>query len=114
MLTANHWTEHGDTNGGVRERTEGAEVIRSLIGSSTISTNQTSWCSQELNHQLKSPHGGTHGSSYICSRGWASMGGETLCPMKAQCPSVGECQGSEKGAGMLVGKHSHKSKGRGS
>jgi hypothetical protein len=42
------------------------------------------------------------------------MGGETLCPMKAKCPSVGECQGSEKGAGMLVGKHSHKSKGRGS
>ena len=26
--------------------------------------------SQELNHQAKSTHGVTHGSSYICSRGW--------------------------------------------
>jgi len=25
MLAAKHWTEHGDPNGGVRERTEGAE-----------------------------------------------------------------------------------------
>jgi hypothetical protein len=35
--------------------------------------------SQGLNHQPKSTHGGTHGSSRICSRGWpywASMGGE--------------------------------------
>ena len=27
MLTANHWTEHRDPNGGVRGRTEGAEGI---------------------------------------------------------------------------------------
>jgi len=27
MLAANHWTEHRDPNGGVRERTEGAEVV---------------------------------------------------------------------------------------
>ena len=36
----------------------------------------------------------------ICSRGWpcrASMGGEALGPVKAQCPSAGECQGSEEG-----------------
>jgi hypothetical protein len=41
MLTANHWTEHGDPNGGVRERTEGAERVCSPIGRTTISTNQT-------------------------------------------------------------------------
>jgi uncharacterized protein YqcC (DUF446 family) len=42
--------------------------------------------SQGLNHQFKSTHGGTHGSSRICSRGWpcqASMGGEALGPVKA-------------------------------
>jgi hypothetical protein len=41
----------------------------------------------------KSTHGGTHGSSCICGRGWpsqTSMGGEALGPMKAVCPSVGE------------------------
>ena len=39
----------------------------------------------ELNHQLKSTHGGTHGSGYICSRGWPSRSsmGEALGPVKA-------------------------------
>jgi hypothetical protein len=58
--------------------------------------------SQGLNHQPKSTHRGTHGSSHMCSRGWpcwASMGGEALGPVKAQCPSVGECQGGEAGVG---------------
>jgi hypothetical protein len=41
MLTANHWTEHGDPNGGVKERTEGAEGVGSPIGRTTISINQT-------------------------------------------------------------------------
>jgi hypothetical protein len=27
------------------------------------------------------------------------MGGETLGPVKAQCPNVGECQGGEAGMG---------------
>jgi hypothetical protein len=36
------------------------------IGRTTISTNQNS---QGLNHQPRSTHGGTHGSSPICSRG---------------------------------------------
>ena len=31
MLAANHWTEHRDTNGGVRGRTEGAEGALSGI-----------------------------------------------------------------------------------
>jgi len=38
MLTVNHQTEHGDPNGGVRERAEGAEGIYNPIGK-TISTN---------------------------------------------------------------------------
>jgi hypothetical protein len=31
------------------------------------------------------------------------MGGEALGPMKASCPSVGECQGLEAGVSGLVG-----------
>jgi hypothetical protein len=53
----------------------------------------------------KSTHGETHGSSCICSREWpsrSSMGGEALGPVKALCPSVGECQGQEAGVGGLV------------
>jgi hypothetical protein len=30
------------------------------------------------------------------------MGGEALGPVKALCPSVGECQGQEAGVGGLV------------
>jgi hypothetical protein len=43
-------------------------------------------------------HGGTCGSSYICSRGWpsrSSMGGDALGPVKVLCPSMGECQDQE-------------------
>jgi hypothetical protein len=32
------------------------------------------------------------------------MGGEALSPMKALCPSVGECQGQEAGVGGLVSR----------
>jgi hypothetical protein len=31
------------------------------------------------------------------------MGGEALDPVKAQCPSVGECQGGEAGVGGWLG-----------
>jgi hypothetical protein len=41
MFIANHWTEHGVLNGGVREKTEGAEGLCNLIGRTIISTNQT-------------------------------------------------------------------------
>jgi hypothetical protein len=61
------------------------------------------------------PHGVAHGSSYICSRGWpcwASMGGEALGPVKAQCPSVGECQGGEVGVGEWLEEHPHRRRGR--
>jgi hypothetical protein len=42
MLAANLRTENRDNNGGVRERTEGAEGVFKTIGGTTISTNQTS------------------------------------------------------------------------
>ena len=96
MLVANHQTKHRDPNGGVRERTKGAEGVCNFIGRTTISINQTSETCQGLNHQPKTTHGGTHGSSCMCSRGCpcqASMGGEGPGPVKAGCPSVGECQG---------------------
>jgi hypothetical protein len=60
MLTANHWTEHRILNGGVREKTEGAEGVYNPIGRTTISTNQNPQSSQGLNHQPKSTHGGTY------------------------------------------------------
>ena len=41
MLTANHWTEHGVPNGGVREGTEGDVVVCNPIGRTTILANET-------------------------------------------------------------------------
>jgi len=41
MLAANHWTEKGDADGGVRERTEGAEGVCHTVGRKIVSTNQT-------------------------------------------------------------------------
>jgi len=41
MLAANHWTEQGEPNAGVREKTEGAEGFCNTIGRTTISTYQT-------------------------------------------------------------------------
>jgi hypothetical protein len=95
-------TEHRLPSRGVRERTEGAEGVCSPIEGTTISTNQTPQSSQGLNHQPKGTPGGTCDSSCICSRGWfcrTSMGGKTLGPVKAACPSVGESQGREAGVG---------------
>ena len=40
------------------------------------------------------------------------MGGEALGPVKARCPSVGECQGGEVGVGEWVGEHPHRRRGR--
>ena len=42
----------------------------------------------------------------------AQMGGEALCPMKALCPSVGECQDQEAGVGGLVSRGSGEGIGR--
>jgi hypothetical protein len=72
-------------NGGVRERTEGAEGVCSLIGRIIISANQTPQNSQGLNHQPKSIHRGTHGYSCICNKEWpcqTSVEGEALGPVK--------------------------------
>jgi hypothetical protein len=66
-----------------RGRTEEAERVCKPMGRTT---NQTTQCSQILNHQPKSIHGGTHGSRYIYSRGLpylTSMGRQALNPVKA-------------------------------
>jgi hypothetical protein len=66
----------------------------------------------ELNHQTKKTHGGTCGSSYICSRGWpsqSSMGREALGPVKALCPITGEMPEP----GMGVGRLGSRGRGRG-
>ena len=67
-LQSNIGLSQGTPNGGVRGRTEGAEGACNPIRRTTISTNQTTHISQGLNHQSKSIHGGTHGSSCMCSR----------------------------------------------
>jgi len=72
ILTANHRTEHGDSIGRAKERTEGAERNFNPMGR-TISTNWTSQSSQRLNHLAKSINGGIYGSRYICSWGWPSQ-----------------------------------------
>ena len=41
------------------------------------------------------------------------MGGEALCPMKALCPSVGECHGQEVGLGGLVSRGKEEEIGEG-
>ena len=56
---------------------------------------------------IKGTHGGTHGSSCICSRGWpswSSMGGDAIGLVKVLCSSIGECQGQEAGVGELVSR----------
>jgi hypothetical protein len=83
MSTANHWTECGVFNRGVRERAEGVEEVCSLIGRTTISTDQTPQYSQGISHQ---PREYTWLHRYMY-RGWpchASMGGEVFGPMKDQ------------------------------
>ena len=76
MHAAKHCTEHWVSNGGVRERTEGAKGFCNPIGGRTISTNQTSPPLPK-----------------------SSQGGEALGPVKTECPSVRECQGMEVGGG---------------
>ena len=108
MLSANHWTEHKVPNGGAREMTKGAEGICSLIRTNNM--NQLvppEHPGTKVNHQPKNTQEGTHGSSYICSRGWPcwrSIGGEALGTEKAGCPNVGECQDREAGVGGLVSR----------
>jgi hypothetical protein len=88
MLTANHWTEHGIPDGGVGEGTEGAEGSCRPMREATASTSQKPQSSRGLDHQLKNIHGGTHGSSCICGRGWpfwTLVGGVALGPVGIRC-----------------------------
>jgi hypothetical protein len=39
------------------------------------------------------------------------MSGEVLGPVKAQCPSVGECYGGEAGVSRWLGEHPYRSTG---
>jgi hypothetical protein len=67
-------------------------------------TNQYPQSSLELNHQSKKAHGGTCGSSCICSRGWpnwSSMGVEALGPVEVLCPSIGNAR-TRNGSGWVV------------
>jgi hypothetical protein len=41
------------------------------------------------------------------------MGGEALGPVKAGCPSVGQCKGTEVGVSECVGEHPHRSRRHG-
>jgi hypothetical protein len=88
-------TERRVPNERVKGRTEGAEGDCDPIGRTTL-TNQTPPpnSAKRLTHQTKNTHGGSHGSSCICSRGkpyLASVGGDVLDHVEAQCPIVGEC-----------------------
>jgi hypothetical protein len=102
---AKHQTEFEEPNGYVRAMTEGAGEVCNPTGRTTISTNQSPQSSQGLNHQPKSTYGGTHNSSWMCSRGLpylVPMGGKPLCPVEA--PRVRECYGTEVGVGEHPGR----------
>jgi hypothetical protein len=54
-------------------------------------------------------------TAYVAEEGWpcqSSMRRETFGPVKARCPSVGECQGRHLGVGGRWGEHPHRSRGR--
>jgi hypothetical protein len=107
MLTAIHSTEHRVPNEGTRKSTQGAKGVSLPIRGKTIQTNQYPESSLGLNHQPKKTHGGTHGSSCICNRGWpswSSVGGEALGPVKILCINIEEFHGQEAGVGGLVSR----------
>jgi hypothetical protein len=109
MLTANHWTEWRSQ----RKDWRSWRGLQHHRKNNNINQPEPQ-SSQRLNLQPKSTHGGTHGSSHICSRVWscqASLGWEALGPVEAPYPRVGECQRGEAGVGDLVGKHPHRSRG---
>jgi hypothetical protein len=52
----------------------------------------------------------------LCSRSCPyliAIVGEALGPLKARCPSVGECHGSEVRVDGSLGEHPHRSRGLG-
>jgi hypothetical protein len=98
------------TRSPMEELEKGPKELKELVAPQEEQEYEPISTPQELpgtKPQTWSTHGGTHGSSCICSRGWpsrSSMGGEALGPEKAQCPSVGECQDREAGVGGLVSR----------
>lgn len=90
----------------IQEGSEGAEVDCSPMGGATVPTSQTSRSSWELDHQPKSTHGRTHGSSCICGTGWSCW---TPVGGVVQCPSTGECHDEKAGVGRggWVEEHPH-------
>lgn len=106
MLSASHWIENWDLNGGVSERTEVIEGMFNPIGRTTVSTNQIPQSFQGLKHQVKSTHGTTPGSSSsMCSRRWALLGingRRDPWSCEGSMTSVGECQGREAGGSVWV------------
>jgi len=86
-FAANRWTEQGDPNRGVREKTKGPEGVCNPIERTTILTNQN-----PQSHQPMSTHGGTYDSSHICNKGWrcpVTIGGKALGPVKTRILNIG-------------------------
>ena len=80
-------------------------ILDILSFSANIHLSVSAVSSQVIKNQPKCTHRVTHGSRCICSRGWTywtSIRREALGPVKAWCPSVGECQDREVGLGRLV------------
>jgi hypothetical protein len=89
----------------LEKKTQGAERGLQLHRRNNSMNQPVPQSSQGLNHQRKSTHGGTHGSSCICSRGWpcgTPRRGEALGHVKDS--SVGGSQEREVGVGRLVSR----------
>jgi hypothetical protein len=91
----------------VYELEKGPKELKEFVGPQEEQRYEPISTPRATRHQTKFTHGGNHGSNNICSRGWpswTSMGGEAhflLCPEKALCLSVGECQDREAGVGWV-------------
>ena len=88
LHTANHWTEHGISNGGVRERAERSWRCLQLHRKNNNINQPDPWPPElpETKPPTKEYTWRNHGSSFIYSRGWPCqvvMEGETLDPVKA-------------------------------
>jgi hypothetical protein len=82
-------------------------VVCNPIGRTTISINRTLPEFPGPKPPTKEPH---IGRGWPC---WALTREETLGPVKAQCPIVGECQGGKVGVSRWLGEHPHRSRRRG-
>ena len=60
--------------------------------------------SQEVDHQAKNTHGGTHVAGHI----WGREGWEVFGPEAVHCPCVRKCQIRKKGVVRWVGEHPHR------